>query len=104
VELKMANGRGPLEKALTTPLSDFDVGTSNPRKLGETTGEADILVSCRGCGVVFARSKIAKGEGIVPVRPDSKEVICPTTTCPCCLQTQGWREIADVRFRSVDTT
>lgn len=100
----MANGPGPLQKAMQTPLSDFEVSGGSPRTLGSPTGEADILVSCRGCGVVFVRSKVAKGEGIVPVKPDSKEIICPATTCPCCLQTQGWREIADVRFRSVDTT
>jgi hypothetical protein len=103
----MANGPGPLEKAMRRPLSELADGTydvSNPKTLGEPKGKPDVLVSCRGCGVVFVRSKVAKGEGIVPVRPDSKEVICPTTTCPCCLQTQGWSELADVRFRSVDTT
>lgn len=103
----MANGPGPLEKAMKQRFADTDfeasIGPMNPKTLGNPQGKPDVLVACRGCGVVFVRSKVAKGEGAVAVNPNDKEVICPATTCPCCLQTQGWSELADVRFRSVDT-
>ncbi len=101
-------GKGPLEKALTTPLGNIETALSGgiASHLGHRPqgNEADTLVSCLGCGAVFVKSKVAKDDpSDVAIRPNPKLVLAPTTTCPCCLQTQGWREIADVKFRSVDT-
>lgn len=98
-----------LSQKLTPEALDTEIVAANVEKLGNPMGKVtpDILVSCIGCGAVFTKSKIEKdppGSNPPAPTPSPAVVLARDTTCPCCLQTQGWREIADVRFRSVDTT
>ncbi len=102
--------KNPIEKALSQPLTpyalDVSISSSNPSVLGNppSVHHADILVTCVGCGAVFTKSRIAPDEGPKKDFPHPYAVVGAAVTCPCCLQTRGWREIADVKFRSVDTT